>query len=326
MNSYFIIVLLAVILFYVVWSMGWLLERLSYTALNTARNPGSRAWQLFVGPGVALHESSHALGCLFTRTPIVEFKPLNVSVEDDQVVLGYVKYRKPQSELKNAIINLAPVAVSLILLTFVALPITYLVSPGLGGQGLDLIFNLINMKNSEVLLADVYYPLNQIGGYVYTFFYTLAGLTVINPMFWIVAFLAMTIMLSNAPSRIDIENAKPGLKVILLFDIIWLIIAYIFPIAGWILYGVFELLAVLFTLALAFVVVAYGFFIMITALALLRAWVRIIPIATCLSTGFLLWYLNYSTPAFQTMVSLGAFVAITVPLVLMKSFRVQKSD
>jgi hypothetical protein len=274
---------------------------------------------------VALHESSHALGCVFTGTPIVEFKPLNVSVEGDQVVLGYVKYRKPPSEFKNVIINLAPVAVSLILLTFIALPITYLVSPGLGGQGLDLIFDLINMKNSGALLTDINYPLNLIGDYVYNFFYALAGLTVLSPIFWVVAFLAMTIMLSNAPSSVDIENAKPGLRFILVFDIIWLVLAYVFPPVGWLLYGVFELLAVLFTLAVAFAVVAYGFFIMITALAQLRAWVRIIPIATCLATGYWLSLLSYGTPAFQTVISLGAFVAITIPLLLVKSFKVEKS-
>lgn len=326
MNAYFMVVLLAVILFYVVWMAGWILERLSYAALNTTRNPGSRAWQLLVGPGVALHESSHALGCVFTRTPIVEFKPLNVSVEGDQVVLGYVKYRKPQSEFKNAIINLAPVAVSLILLFFIALPVTYLVSPGLGGQGLDLIIDLINMKNNEALLTDIYYPMNQIWSYVYTFFYTIAGLTVLSPIFWLVAFLAMTIMLSNAPSSIDIENAKSGLRYILLIDLIWLVLAYIFPPVGWLLYGVFELLAVLFTLAAAFALVAYGFFIMITALAQLRAWVRIIPIATCLGVGYYLMAIAYGTPAFQTMISLGAFVAITIPLLLVQSFRAEKSN
>jgi hypothetical protein len=326
MNAYFMVVLIAVILFYVVWGLGWFLERLSFTALNTTRNPGSRTWQLLVGPGVALHESSHALGCVFTRTPIVEFKPLNVSVEGDQVVLGYVKYRKPQSEFKNAIINLAPVAVSLILLFFIALPITYLVSPGLGGQGLDLILDLINMKSSETLLMDIYYPINQIGGYVYTFFYTIAGLTVLSPIFWIVAFLAMTIMFSNAPSGIDIENAKTGLRFILLFDIIWLVLAYLFPPVGWILYGVFELLAVLFALGVAFAIVAYGFFIMITALAQLRAWVRIIPIATCLGVGYYLWNVSYGTPALQTMIALVAFVAITIPLLLVKSFRASTKE
>lgn len=196
MNAYFMVVLLAIVLFYVVWGLGWLLERLSHIALNTTRNPGSRAWQLLVGPGVALHESSHALGCVFTRTPIVEFKPLNVSVEGDQIILGYVKYRKPPSELKNVVINLAPVAVSLILLFFLALPITYLVSPGLGGEGLQLILDLIYMKGRDDLL-NPYYPLNAIGAYVYDYFDTIAGLTVINPLFWIIAFLAMTTMFSK---------------------------------------------------------------------------------------------------------------------------------
>ena len=74
MNAYFTIVLIAFLLFFVVWGLGWLLERLSQVALQTTRKPGSRAWYGLVGPGVALHESSHALGCIFTGTEIVEFK------------------------------------------------------------------------------------------------------------------------------------------------------------------------------------------------------------------------------------------------------------
>ena len=99
MNAYFIIVLLGVILFFVVWFLGWLLERLSHVLLRTTREPGSRSWFMLVGPGVALHESSHALGCLITRTEIVEFKPINIEVQQDQIILGYVKYRKPTGKI-----------------------------------------------------------------------------------------------------------------------------------------------------------------------------------------------------------------------------------
>ena len=218
MNAYFMIVLLAVILFFVVWGLGWLLEYLSQVALSTTRKPGSRAWYALVGPGVALHESSHALGCIFTGTEIVEFKPINISVEGDQVVLGYVKYVNPQSTLKRTVINLAPVGVSLVLLTFFALAATYLIPDAhLGGEAISLLQDLLNMKD-PILVTDAYAPLVAIGSFVFNFFYTFAGLTVINPLFWIVAFLAMTIMFSNAPSDVDISNALPGLKFIILFD------------------------------------------------------------------------------------------------------------
>jgi hypothetical protein len=150
-NAYSTIVLLSIVLFFFVWGLGWVLERLSRAQLDVTRNPGSRAWYVLVGPGVALHESSHALGCVFTRTPIVEFKPLSVQVQGNSVVLGYVKYRNPDSRLKRAVINLAPIGVSLVLLVLFAAGATYLApsSPGIGGQALTLLQDLINIKTED---------------------------------------------------------------------------------------------------------------------------------------------------------------------------------
>ncbi len=326
MNAYFSIVLLAILLFFVVWALGWILEQLSHVALDITRSPGSRAWYALVGPGVALHESSHGLGCLFTGTEIVEFKPINVSVQGDQVVLGYVSYRDPKSVFKKAIINLAPVGVSLVLLTFFALAVTYLVptSPGIGGQALILLQDLIDVKNDAVLLADPVYPVVLILGFVYSFFYTFAGLTVISPIFWIVAFLAMTIMFSNAPSDVDIKNALPGLKWIMLFNVIWLVVAYFLPIAGWALFGLYELLAVMFALAVAFSVLAYGFFIMITFMGKLKIPFNVLPFMATIVAGFILASIGYGTPAFQTVISVAVFVLIALPLLMIKSLRVQK--
>ncbi len=314
------IVLIAIVLFFVVWFLGWLLEKLSHTALNVTRKPGSRAWYALVGPGVALHESSHALGCVLTRTEIVEFKPINVSVQEDHVILGYVKYVNPDSTLKRTIINLAPVGVSLILLTFFALFATYLIPDShLGGEALTLLQDLIGAKANP----DMYYPLTAIGSFVYNFFYTFAGLTVINPIFWIVAFLAMTIMFSNAPSDVDISNALPGLKFLLLFEIIWLVIAALIPDAGWLLYGVFELAAVMFALALGFSALAYGFFIMITSMGRLKTPVNLLPFISTIIAGLILSAYTTFTPAFQTIISVAVFVIVVVPLLMVKSLRAE---
>lgn len=328
MNAYFIIVLLGAVLFFVVWGLGWLLERLSQSFLKTTREPGTRSWLMLVGPGVALHESSHALGCVLTRTEIVEFKPINIEVQDDQIVLGYVKYRKPQSGLKNAIINLAPVGVSLILLIAFAFGATFLVPdrPELGGNAITLLQNLINLKSDPALLANVMYPLNEIGSFVYLFLYTFSQLTVVNPIFWIVAFLAMTIMFSNAPSDQDIRNASAGLKIIIVFNIIWLFIAYIYPMAGWVLFGFYEVLAVLFSLALAFAAVGYGFFILVAAMSKIRSPFQIVPFASCILTGIILWYyvgqgLWQFTSAMQTVISIVVFTGITILMLLVPFLR-----
>ena len=50
------------------------------------------AYYYFVAPGVACHETGHALGCLLTRTKIVEFVPFHPSPDG---TLGYVSYREP---------------------------------------------------------------------------------------------------------------------------------------------------------------------------------------------------------------------------------------
>ncbi|MGY5879704.1 MAG: hypothetical protein RTV31_05610 [Candidatus Thorarchaeota archaeon] len=330
MNSYFIIVLLGFILFFVVWFLGWLLERLSHVLLRTTREPGSRSWFMMVGPGVALHESSHALGCIVTRTEIVEFKPINIEVQEDQIVLGYVKYRKPQSSLKNAIINLAPVGVSLLLLIAFAFGATFLVPdrPELGGSIITLIENLINVKSTPALLSDIMYPVNEIGSFVYLFLYTFAELTVINPIFWIIAFLAMTIMFSNAPSDMDIRNAATGLKVIIIFNLIWLVIAYFLPLAGWLLFGFYEGLAVLFSLSLAFAAVGYGFFILVAAMSKLKSPFQLIPIASCIGTGIGLWYfvglgiLDWSL-ASQTVIAVVVFTVVTLLMLLIRPLRAE---
>jgi hypothetical protein len=282
---------------------------------------------MLVGPGVALHESSHALGCVFTRTKIVEFKPINVERQGDQVILGYVKYMKPQSRLKNAIINLAPVAVSLVLLILFAFSATYLVPdrPELGTNALDLLNKLINVKMTPQL-DNWMYSLPLIGDFVYKFLYTFAELTVINPVFWIIAFLAMTIMFSNAPSSVDIENASAGLKGIIVFNFIWLIIAYFLPVAGWILFGVYEALAVLFSLALAFAAVGYGFFILVAAMSKLRSPFQILPFFGCILTGVVFYMMG---PAFeavvslamQTIIAVGVFILIALPMLMVKSLR-----
>ncbi len=326
-NAYFTLVLIAVVLFFIVWGLGWLLEKISRSLLGTVSKIGSRAWYLLVGPGVALHESSHWLGCILTGTPVVEFKPINVEVTDEGIVLGYVKYRRPASAIKSTIINLAPVVVSLVLLVFFALGVTYLVpgSPGIGGQALVLLGELIEMKSNPVLLNDPAYPIIRIVDFVYLFLYTFAGLTVLNPVFWIVAFLAMTIMFSNAPSDVDIRNAIPGLRAIIMFNIIWLIIAYFVPQAGILLYGLFEFLAVMWALALAFAAVGYGFFILVFALSRLRTPLQAIPLALCLASAFVILYLGFATPAFSTIGAIAVLIAGTAAMLGVRSFRVGDS-
>jgi hypothetical protein len=131
-------------------------------------------------------------------------------------------------------------------------------------------------------------------------------------------------MFSNAPSDVDIRNAAGGLKFIMVFNIIWLVIAYLLPAAGWILYGLYEALAVLFTLALAFAAVGYGFFILVAILGKIRSPYQILPLAGCILTGLAFWLMGPSLLAtislvMQTLISIGVLIVIAFPLLLMKS-------
>jgi hypothetical protein len=128
-------------------------------------------------------------------------------------------------------------------------------------------------------------------------------------------------MFSNAPSDVDIANAAGGLKIILIFEAVWLVIAFLLPEAGWIPYGLFELAAVMFSLALAFAVLGYGFFIMVFAMSRLKSPLQILPFVASIGTGLGMSLGPIGTPAFQTVVSIGVFMAVTIVLLSVKSFR-----
>jgi hypothetical protein len=106
-----------------------------------------------------------------------------------------------------------------------------------------------------------------------------------------------------------------------LFDLIWLVVAYFQPLAGFLLPGLFELLSVMFALALAFAAVAYGFFILVASMGRIRSPLQILPILGCLLTGALLSLFTTWEASFQTAVSLAVLVGITIPMLVMKNFR-----
>ena len=136
----------------------------------------------------------------------------------------------------------------------------------------------------------------------------------------------MTIMFSNAPSDMDIRNAATGLKAIIIFNIIWLVIAYFIPQAGWLLFGLYEALAVMFSLALAFAAVGYGFFILVAAMSKLKLPFQVISFTSCVATGLALWYyvgqgLLVFTEAMQTVIAIVVFTLVTMLMLLIPSFR-----
>ena len=124
----------------------------------------------------------------------------------------------------------------------------------------------------------------------------------------------------------DIRNAAIGLKIIIIFNLIWLVVAFFLPQAGWLLFGLYEGLAVLFTLSIAFAAVGYGFFILVAAMSKLKSPFQLIPIAACLGTGIGLWYFveqgvfDWSL-ASQTSIAIVVFTIVTLLMLLIKPLR-----
>jgi hypothetical protein len=65
-------------------------------------------WYLLVAPGTALHETSHALGCVLTHTKILAFVPFHPQQKPNgEIELGHVDSVE-QGFFSRTIINIAP--------------------------------------------------------------------------------------------------------------------------------------------------------------------------------------------------------------------------
>jgi hypothetical protein len=111
------------------------------------------------------------------------------------------------------------------------------------------------------------------------------------------------------------------LKFVIVFNLIWLGVAFFLPDAGWLLVGLFEVLAVMFSLALAFAAIGYGFFILVAAMARIRSPLQIVPFLACIATGVIMAFYGVGTPAFQTVVALGAFMFTTLLMLASRPLR-----
>ena len=88
---------------------------------------GRRVFYLLVFPGVVLHEGSHFLACLLTRTKVSRFAPFSPGRSNDgRFVLGYVRHERRAFPV-GAIIGLAPILLNplgLLLVTALLTPLT----------------------------------------------------------------------------------------------------------------------------------------------------------------------------------------------------------
>jgi hypothetical protein len=90
---------------------------------------GRVGFYLLVCPGVVLHESTHYLACLLTRTKVTRFSPFSPGrrSNDGRLVLGYVLHERRAFPV-GALIGLAPILLNplgLLLITALLTPLTF---------------------------------------------------------------------------------------------------------------------------------------------------------------------------------------------------------
>ena len=89
-------------LFGLTFVLAWALYHISMEMRHLGAKRLGLGYFYVVAPGVACHETGHALGCLLTGKRIVEFVPFRPQAEDGGVSLGYVKHETSPSILGRA--------------------------------------------------------------------------------------------------------------------------------------------------------------------------------------------------------------------------------
>jgi hypothetical protein len=119
---------------------------------------GRVGFYLLVFPGVVLHEGTHYLACLLTRTKVTRFAPFSPGrrSNDGRLVLGYVRHERRALPV-GALIGLAPILLNplgLLLVTALLTPLTFreVVSPS-GGVVVEGIFASGFLTESPLLAA-----------------------------------------------------------------------------------------------------------------------------------------------------------------------------
>ena len=98
---------------------------------------GRMVFYLLVFPGVVLHEGTHYLACLVTRTKVSRFAPFSPGRSNDgRLMLGYVRHERRAFPIE-ALIGLAPIVLNplgLLSVTALLTPLTFreVANPSIG--------------------------------------------------------------------------------------------------------------------------------------------------------------------------------------------------
>ncbi len=169
---------------------------------------GASSWQyLLIAPGVAVHELSHAVGCLITGAKIHEIKLF--SPDKNTGTLGYVSHGKSKIPIFGAmIISLAPI-VGCSLGLFVVAEYTGFETD----FGIDS--SLFSLNSS---LSDFAEILKEA-------FDVLISADPLSYKTWIFIYFALSLSASIAPSSQDFKNSLPSAAILavilyLLFQVV----------------------------------------------------------------------------------------------------------
>jgi hypothetical protein len=141
---------------------------------------GRVGFYLLVFPGVVLHEGTHYLACLLTRTKVTRFAPFSPGrrSNDGRLVLGYVRHERRAFPV-GALIGLAPILVNplgLLLVTALLTPLT---------------FREVANPSARVVVEGIF-----ASGYLTD--------TPLLAAFW--AYLSLSFALGSVPSREDLSS------------------------------------------------------------------------------------------------------------------------
>ena len=187
---------------------------------------GKFLYLLLMWPGVVVHECSHVIGCILTRTRIHQVKFFLPQQEGNEMVLGYVEHDRPKSAIHRMIVSGAPFfggAAVIFLLVHIFLPSTARIAFSFVGTPTGLL---------DVCLRT----LKEYGRFA------LSTMSVINLSSWksyVFLYLLFSISAHVAPSRTDLIHALEGAAFFgaMLLVAQWIILrfapAYIFIFRGW---------------------------------------------------------------------------------------------
>ena len=255
MFTYYHTILVSIVVIFVTFYFASLvMNRILMSANYEIYTGGSKLFYVLLAPGVIVHETSHALACLLLRVKIYEFKPLALKRIGSVVYYGWVKRENTNNPIKEALISTAPIYLGLIILLALTLipfwnPIGYVIW--------NEIKNLISMKENTPVLEPLTSGLNML---------TLIPMIwlskrIINPLFWIIPYISLTIILSAAPSSEDLAHAIKGLKYLTVAYLAYVALTYFLPILRYATYGFFETLFVLLIVSLSLVAMGFLFLI-----------------------------------------------------------------